>query len=116
MTKKKSVQESEFLEKIAAMPDPYRKMGERLHGIVTKNAPQMTPRTWYGMPAYETDGTTICFFRHDADYLTFGFTEKADLKPDEDADHQLIPSSWFITEIDDATAEELARIIRNAVN
>lgn len=107
--------ETDLLEKIDEMPAPFRDMGLRLHEIITENAPALTPRTWYGMPAYEQDGRTVCFFRVDDAYMTFGFTEKAELAPAEDVPHQLIPSAWFFTELDDATEVELTAIVRNAV-
>lgn len=104
--------EAELLEAVAEMSTPFLEMGERLHDIVTENAPGFTPRTWYGMPGYEKDGTTVCFFRVDGEYMTFGFTEKVDLTPDEDAPHQLIESTWFFTALDDATEDELTAIVR----
>lgn len=106
--------EAELLETIEAMPDSFRHMGERLHKIFSKTVPSLTPRTWYGMPAYELDGTTVCFFRVDADYMTFGFTEHADLTPDETTSHQLIPCAWFFTTLDDETEAKVEEIILRA--
>jgi len=108
--------EREFHEAVAELEAPYREMGERVHEIVTENAPDLEPRTWYGMPAYERDGKTVCFFRVDGEYMTFGFTEKVDLTPDDSELHQLIPSSWFFTALDDATEDELAAIVRTIAN
>lgn len=100
---------------IAELPEPFDAMGTQLHELITEHAPMLTPRTWYGMPAYELVGVTICFFRADGDYMTFGFTEHADLSPDPDAPHQLIASAWFFTELDEATAAELADIVQTAL-
>ena len=73
--------ESLVLAKIAAMPGQYRAMGERLHTLIKDSSPNLSPRTWYGMPAYAKDGKVICFFRGDATerYMTLGFTEDAKL-------------------------------------
>src|SRR5689334_345167 len=68
--------EREVLEKIAAMPEPDRSLAERIHAIVTAGAPSLTPRTWYGMPAYAKGGKVVCFFQSSAKfktrYATFG--------------------------------------------
>lgn len=73
--------ESLVLAKIAAMPGKYRAMGERLHTLIKASSPTLSPRTWYGMPAYAKEGKVICFFRGDASerYMTLGFTEGAKL-------------------------------------
>src|SRR5271157_660096 len=69
--------EAAVLAKIAAMPAPYRAMGERLHALILRSAPALQPATWYGMPGYAKDGNTVCFFRADTKYMTFGFTLEA---------------------------------------
>src|SRR5882672_753432 len=75
--------QSDLLAKIAEMPKPDRAMAERLHAIVTASAPALSPRTWYGMPAYAKDGDVVCFFqsahKFKARYATFGFSDKANL-------------------------------------
>lgn len=75
--------EQEVLAKIAAMPEPDRAMAERLHALVKASAPILTPRTWYGMPAYARDGNVVCFFqgahKFKARYATLGFSDKANL-------------------------------------
>jgi hypothetical protein len=76
---KKATGEAAVLEKIAAMPEPYRSMGERLHAVILRSAPALQPTVWYGMPAYAKDGQTVCFFRADKKYMTFGFTQQANL-------------------------------------
>jgi len=75
--------ESDVLAKIAEMPKPDRAMAERLHAIIKASAPALSPRTWYGMPAYAKDGNVVCFFqsahKFKARYATFGFSDKANL-------------------------------------
>lgn len=118
-TKEKSKKESgeaEVLEKIAEMEAPYRDMGERLHEIITDSAPELTLRTWYGMPAYAKDGKVVCFFNAEKGYMSFALTEDANLSPAEDTPHQLIESSWYFTELDDATEEKLSDIVSKAAN
>ena len=98
--------EADVLAKIAEMPESDRVMAERIHVVVTANAPDLTPRTWYGMPAYARDGKIICFFqaadKFKARYATLGFNETANL--DEGA---MWPTSFALTEL---TATEEARI------
>jgi hypothetical protein len=112
---KKAGGEAAVLAKIAQMPAPYRAMGERLHEIITKSAPGLTPRTWYGMPAYAKEGKVVCFFRVDK-YMTFGLTEDANLTREEDAPHQLMGSAWYFTALDDATEAKLSAIVRKAAS
>src|SRR5438105_3587321 len=75
--------ESDVLAKIAEMPKPDRAMAERLHAIIKASAPALSPRTWYGMPAYAKDGNVVCFFqsaqKFKTRYATFGFSDKANL-------------------------------------
>jgi len=102
------------LAKIAAMPAPFRAMGERLHALILRGAPALQPKVWYGMPGYAKDGKTVCFFRADKKYMTFGFTQEANLAPEEGAPHQLIESAWYFTALDDATEARLSAIVRKA--
>ena len=104
--------ESATLEKIAAMPPPYRALGERLHAIIVRSAPALQPTVWYGMPAYAKDGKTVCFFRADKKYMTFGFTQDANLAPEKGAPHLLIECAWYFTALDDATEAKLSAIAR----
>jgi hypothetical protein len=104
--------EAAVLAKIAAMPAPWRNLGERVHAIILRSAPVLQPRVWYGMPGYEKDGKTVCFFRADKNYMTFGFTQEANLTPEEGAPHRLIDCAWFFTALDDATEAKLAAIVR----
>jgi uncharacterized protein YdhG (YjbR/CyaY superfamily) len=98
--------ESAVLAKIAEMPEPDRAMAKRLHAIIKASAPALSPKTWYGMPAYAKDGKVVCFFqsahKFKARYATFGFNDAANL--DEGA---IWPTSFALTEL---TATEEARI------
>src|SRR5271157_1681584 len=80
---KKADGEGDVLAKIAEMPEPDRAMAERLHAIIKTTAPALSPRTWYGMPAYAKDGNVVCFFQSShkfkTRYATFGFSDKANL-------------------------------------
>jgi len=98
--------ESAVLATIAAMPGPSRAMGERLHAIITASAPALSPRLWYGMPAYARGDKVVCFFRgaekFKERYMTVGFTQEANL----DEGH-LWPTAFALEEL---TATEEARI------
>ena len=98
--------ESAVLAKIAAMPESDRAMAKRLHAIIKASAPALSPRTWYGMPAYAKDGKVVCFFqsaqKFKTRYATFGFSDKANL--DEGA---MWPTAFALKEL---TATEEARI------
>jgi uncharacterized protein YdhG (YjbR/CyaY superfamily) len=103
----KAAGESDVLAKIAEMPEPDRAMAERLHAIIKASAPTLSPKTWYGMPAYAKDGKVVCFFqsahKFNARYATFGFNDTANL--DEGA---MWPTSFALKEL---TATEEARIV-----
>ena len=98
--------EADVLAKIGEMPKSDREMAERLHKLVKKNAPDLTPRTWYGMPAYAKDGDVVCFFqsrqKFKTRYATFGFSDKANL----DEGH-MWPTAFALKEL---TADDEARI------
>ena len=99
--------ESAVLAKIAELSEPDRAMGERLHAIITASAPALSPRLWYGMPAYARDGKVVCFFqpaqKFKTRYATLGFSDTAHL--DEDG---MWPVAFALKEL---TAAEEARII-----
>jgi uncharacterized protein YdhG (YjbR/CyaY superfamily) len=80
---KAEARESDVLARIAEMPQPDRAMGERLHEIIKASAPALSPKTWYGMPAYAKDGKVVCFFqsaqKFNSRYATFSFTDEANL-------------------------------------
>jgi hypothetical protein len=103
-------------DKIGELP-AFRDVAARLHEIITEAAPHLKPRLWYGMPGYAKakSSPVLCFFRVDADdYVTFGLTEKATLAPDPGAEHQLIGSAWFLTELDEPTEARIAEIVARA--
>lgn len=108
--------EAAVLARIAAMPAPYRSMGERLHALILKSAPGLRPKIWYGMPGYAKDGPVLCFLRLDDKYMTFGLTEKANHTREADATDQLMGSAWFFTALDDATEARLSAIVRKAAS
>jgi uncharacterized protein YdhG (YjbR/CyaY superfamily) len=99
--------EGDVLEKIAAMPEPDRAMAERLHTLIKASVPELTSRTWYGMPAYAKDGKVLCFFtpasKFKERYATFGFNATANLD-----EGNMWPTSFALTEL---TATEEARIV-----
>jgi uncharacterized protein YdhG (YjbR/CyaY superfamily) len=106
--------ESDVLAKIAEMPEPDRAMAERLHAIVKANAPALSPRTWYGMPAYTKDGKVVCFFKS-ADkfksrYATFGFEEAANL--DKGA---MWPVAFALKELTAAEEKTIGALLKRAV-
>ncbi len=105
---------TQLLENIAAMPEHDRAMAERFHSIINRVAPSLTPRLWYGMPAYSKDGKVLCFFqgasKFKARYATFGFEETAAL--DEGA---MWPTAFALTEIGDAEEARIEELIRKAM-
>jgi len=113
---KKVTGEAAVVAKIAAMPAPFRSMGARVHALILRSAPTLQPNLWYGMPAYAKDGTTVCFFRADRKYMTFGFTQEANLTREEGAPHRLIESAWYFTALDEATEAKLSAIVRKAMS
>jgi uncharacterized protein YdhG (YjbR/CyaY superfamily) len=107
--------ESDVLAKIAEMPEPDRGMAERLHAIITASAPALSPRTWYGMPAYAKDGKVVCFFqsaeKFKSRYATFGFNDAANL--DEGA---MWPTSFALKELTAAEEKEIGELVKKAVS
>ena len=104
-----------MLAKIAAMPEPDRALGERLHAIIKANAPALSPRLWYGMPAYAKDGKVVCFFQSAAKfktrYATFGFQHDANL--DEGA---MWPVAFALKELTAAEEARIAALVKKAVS
>jgi hypothetical protein len=102
-------------EKIADFPDPYAKIGTRLHETIINAGPKLKPRLWYGMPGYATGRSTpvLIFFRCDDGVFTFGLSEKATVESEPDS--TLRPCAWFLDEIDDATLNKIADLVRTAV-
>jgi uncharacterized protein YdhG (YjbR/CyaY superfamily) len=107
--------ESDVLAKIAEMPKPDRAMAERLHALVKASAPALTPRTWYGMPAYAKEGKVVCYFqsadKFKARYATFGFSDKANL--DKGA---MWPTSFALKELTAAEEKKLGALVKKAVS
>ena len=107
--------EKAVLAKIAEMPESDRAMGERLHAIIKASAPDLSPKTWYGMPAYEKDGKVVCFFqsadKFKARYATFGFNDSANL--DEGA---MWPTSFALTKLTAADEKRIGALVKKAVS
>ena len=113
---KKADGEADVLEKIAEMPESDRAMAERIHSIVKEVAPDLSPRTWYGMPAYaNADGKVICFFtaadKFKERYASFGFNAAANLD-----DGTMWPTAWALTKIDAAGEKKIAELVKRAVS
>ena len=106
--------ESAVLAKIAALPQPDRAMGERLHAIIKANAPALSPKTWYGMPAYAKDGNVVCFFqsaqKFKTRYATLGFSDKATLD-----EGPMWPTAFAIKELTAAEESKICALLKKAV-
>src|SRR5687768_17270416 len=107
--------EAAVLAKIAEMPESDRSMAERLHAVIKASAPVLSPKTWYGMPAYEKDGKIVCFFqsadKFKARYATFGFNDAAHL--DEGA---MWPTSFALKELTAAGEAKIRALVKKAVS
>ena len=112
--KNKAQGERAVLAKLAELPEPDRALGERLHAIIKEAAPTLSPKTWYGMPAYAKDGDVLCFFqsavKFKARYSTFGFTDKANL--DETA---MWATSFALKKLSAADEAKIAALVKKAV-
>ena len=112
--KDKAAGESAVLAKIAEMQGPDRAMAERLHEIIKASAPSLSPKTWYGMPAYAKDGKVVCFFqsaqKFNARYATLGFSDTANL--DEGA---MWPTAFALKELTAAVEAEVGALVKKAV-
>src|SRR5271157_991703 len=112
---KKADGESAVRAMIAAMPEPDLAIGERLHAIIKASAPALSPRLWYGMPAYAKDGKVICFFqaaqKFKTRYATLGFSDKANL--DEGA---IWPTAFALKELTAAEEARIAALVKKAVS
>jgi uncharacterized protein YdhG (YjbR/CyaY superfamily) len=106
--------ESDVLAKIAEMPKADRVMAERLHALVKATAPSLSPRTWYGMPAYAKDGKVVCFFqsaqKFKSRYATFGFSDNANLD-----DGAMWPTSFALRELTAAQEAKIRALLKKAV-
>ena len=107
--------ESDVLAQIAAMQEPDRAMAKRFHAIIKAIAPALSPKTWYGMPAYAKDGKVVCFFqsaeKFKTRYATFGFSDKANL--DEGA---MWPTTFALKELSAADEARIAVLVKRAVS
>jgi uncharacterized protein YdhG (YjbR/CyaY superfamily) len=107
--------EADLLAKIAEMPEADRALAERIHAIVTASAPDLSPKTWYGMPAYAKDGKIVCFFqpasKFKARYATFGFEAEANLD-----DGTMWPTAFALKDLTAADEERIAALVKQAVS
>ena len=114
-TKDRAAGERDLLAKIAEMPEPDRAMAERLHAIITASAPALSPKTWYGMPAYARDGKVVCYFtpaqKFDSRYATFGFNDTAHLD-----DGTMWPTSFALPEVTADNEARIAALVKQAVS
>jgi uncharacterized protein YdhG (YjbR/CyaY superfamily) len=106
--------ESALLEKIAEMPKADRVLAERLHALVQDVAPELSPRTWYGMPAYAKDGSVVCFFqsahKFKSRYATLGFSDKANLD-----DGAMWPTTFALATLSDTEERRIRTLLKKAV-
>jgi uncharacterized protein YdhG (YjbR/CyaY superfamily) len=113
--KDKADGESDVLAKIAEMPKADRAMAKRLHAIIKKNAPDLAPRTWYGMPAYAKDGKVVCFFqsgeKFKTRYATLGFSDKANLD-----DGAMWPTAFALKKLTAAEEARIVALVKKAVS
>ena len=107
--------EGDVLAKISEMQEPDRAMAERIHAIIMASAPDLSPRTWYGMPAYAKDGNVVCFFqpaqKFKARYSTLGFNDKAHLD-----DGTMWPVAYALKELTAADETRIAALVRKAAD
>ena len=107
--------EKSLLAKIAEMPDPDRAMAERLHAIITASAPDLSPKTWYGMPAYAKDGKVVCYFtpasKFKERYATLGFNATANLD-----EGNMWPTAFALTELTAAEEARIGALVKQAVS
>jgi uncharacterized protein YdhG (YjbR/CyaY superfamily) len=114
-TEGKAGEESAVLAKIAAMSAPDRIMGERLHAIIKASAPELSPKLWYGMPAYAKDGNVVCFFqdakKFKTRYATLGFSDKANLD-----EGNMWPTAFALKELTTADEARIGALVKKAVS
>ena len=113
--KNKADGESDLLAKIAELPEPERTMATRLHALITASAPALTPKTWYGMPAYAKDGKIVCFFqsahKFNTRYATLGFSDTATLDESE-----LWPVAFALKELTPTTEATIRTLVKKAIS
>jgi uncharacterized protein YdhG (YjbR/CyaY superfamily) len=107
--------ESDVLAKIAEMPEPDRGMAKRLHALIKASAPTLSPKTWYGMPAYAKDDKVVCFFqsgqKFKSRYATLGFQQAANLD-----DGDLWPTSFALNKLTPAVEEKIRKLVKRAAS
>jgi len=107
--------ESDVLAKIAEMPEADRVMAERIHAVVKDAAPELAPKTWYGMPAYAKDGKVVCFFqsaqKFKSRYATLGFSDRANLDKGS-----MWPTSYALTKLTATAEAEIKKLVKQAVS
>jgi uncharacterized protein YdhG (YjbR/CyaY superfamily) len=113
--KDRAAGENALMEKIAEMPGPEQSMAKRLHEIITTNAPELSPKTWYGMPAYAKDGKVVCFFqsasKFNSRYATLGFNDTANLD-----EGNMWPTAFALTKLSAADEAKIAELVKKAVS
>jgi len=111
----KADEESAVLANIAAMPEPYHAMGERLHAIIKASAPALSPKLWYGMPAYAKDNKVVCFFRSPERfkerYMTLGFNDEANLD-----EGNMWPIAFALKKLTGAEEARIGALVKKAVS
>ena len=112
---KSAASEADVLAKIAEMSEPDRSIADRVHAIVKTSAPDLSPRTWYGMPAYEKDGNVVCYFqpaeKFKARYATLGFSDKAMIDEGD-----MWPVVFALQELTPAVEEKIASLVKKAID
>jgi uncharacterized protein YdhG (YjbR/CyaY superfamily) len=113
--KDRAAGEKDLLDKVAEMPEPERAIATRLHEIIKGTAPELFPKTWYGMPAYTRDGKIICFFQSAAKfgsrYATLGFNDSANLD-----DGNMWPTAFALKALNDAEEEKIIALVKKALS
>jgi uncharacterized protein YdhG (YjbR/CyaY superfamily) len=113
--KDKAAGENDVLAKIDEMPEPERTLAKRLHEIIKANAPDLAPKTWYGMPAYARNGKVVCFFqsaqKFNTRYATLGFSDQANLD-----EGNLWPTTFALKELSDAEEARISALVQKAVS
>ncbi|MEV0291042.1 MULTISPECIES: DUF1801 domain-containing protein [unclassified Kribbella] len=111
----KADEETAVLEKIAELPEHERAMAERIHEIIKDAAPELSPKLWYGMPAYYKDGKNVCFFqsagKFKSRYSTFGFNDPANLD-----DGDMWPTAYALTKLTPAVEKQITTLVKKAVS
>jgi uncharacterized protein YdhG (YjbR/CyaY superfamily) len=115
LNKNRAEGEKAIRENIDAMSEPDRSLAKKIHALVTKNAPDLMPRTWYGMPAYAREGKVVCYFtpaeKFESRYATFGFNDTANLD-----DGAMWPTSFALKKLTAAEEKKLVALVKQAVS